>query len=76
MAKAVVFSGGTQPSRGDPELTLPSPSDFLLGLSVVRPQGKPDDKRAPWSGPKSSASQGREHRGTERGSEGKKKEIQ
>lgn len=45
-ARAVVFSGGTWPSRGDPEFTLSSPSDLLLGLSVVKPQGKPEDKRA------------------------------
>lgn len=40
----MVFSGGTQPSSEDPELTLPYPSDLLRGLSIIKPQGRPEER--------------------------------
>lgn len=59
MTRAVVFSGEIQPSGGNSDLTLPSPSDLLLGLSIAKPKCKPESKRAHWLSPYRSAFPGR-----------------
>lgn len=59
VTRAVVFSGETQPSGGNSDLTLPSPSDLLLGLSIAKPKRKPESKRAHWLSPYRSAFPGR-----------------
>ena len=59
MTRAVVFSGETQPCGGNSDLTLLSPSDLLLGLSIAKPKCKPESKRAHWFSSYRSAFPGR-----------------
>lgn len=63
LVRAVVFRRGAGPCRGAPDLTLPSPSDLLLRLSIIKPKSKPEVKRAHCGVRSRSASMGREQGG-------------